>query len=71
MDTLEENYDISIDDYVMITFAACAKMIDAVGGVKLELSDDEHRQSTKFSSARSTRSWATTGRTISSAAAER
>ena len=35
MDTLEENYDISIDDYVMITFAACAKMIDAVGGVKL------------------------------------
>lgn len=41
MDTLEENYDISIDDYVMITFAACAKMIDAVGGVKLELSDDE------------------------------
>ncbi len=41
MDTLEENYDISIDDYVMITFAACAGMIDAVGGVELEISDKE------------------------------
>ncbi len=41
MDTLEENYDISIDDYVMITFAACAGMIDAVGGIELEISDKE------------------------------
>lgn len=41
MDTLEENYDVSIDDYVMITFAACAGMIDAVGGVELEISDRE------------------------------
>lgn len=41
MDTLEQNYDISIDDYVMITFAACAGMIDAVGGVELDISDRE------------------------------
>lgn len=41
MDTLEQNFDVHIDDYVMITFAACADMIDAVGGVEIELSDRE------------------------------
>ena len=41
MDTIEENFDVRIDDYVMITFAACAAMIDAVGGVELEISDRE------------------------------
>lgn len=41
MDTLESNYDIRVDDYVMITFAACAEMIDAVGGVELTISDEE------------------------------
>lgn len=41
MDTLESNYDVHIDDYVMITFAACAEMIDAVGGVELTISDEE------------------------------
>ena len=41
MDTIEENFDVHIDDYVMITFAACAAMIDAVGGVDLEISDRE------------------------------
>lgn len=41
MDTIEENFDVHIDDYVMITFAACAAMIDAVGGVELEISDRE------------------------------
>lgn len=41
MDTIEENFDVHIDDYVMITFATCAAMIDAVGGVELEISDRE------------------------------
>lgn len=41
MDTLESNYDVHIDDYVMITFSACAEMIDAVGGVELTISDEE------------------------------
>ena len=41
MDTIEENFDVHIDDYVMITFAVCAAMIDAVGGVELEISDRE------------------------------
>ena len=41
MDTIEANYHVRIDDYVLISFAACANMIDAVGGVELELSDSE------------------------------
>ena len=41
MDTLEFNYNVHIDDYVMITFSACAAMIDAVGGVELTISDEE------------------------------
>ncbi len=41
MDTIESNYGVRIDDYILISFAACANVIDAVGGVKLDLSDEE------------------------------
>ena len=41
MDTIESNYGVRIDDYVLISFAACANVIDAVGGVKLDLTDEE------------------------------
>ncbi|MGN0591875.1 MAG: LCP family protein, partial [Ruminococcus sp.] len=41
MDTIEANYRIKIDDYVIISFAACSAMIDAVGGVEITLSDQE------------------------------
>lgn len=41
MDTIESNYSIKIDDYVIVSFAACAAVIDAVGGVEITLSDDE------------------------------
>lgn len=41
MDTIESNYRIRIDDYVIISFEACAAVIDAVGGVEVTLSDDE------------------------------
>ena len=41
MDTIELNYGVRIDDYILISFAACANVIDAVGGVKLDLSDEE------------------------------
>lgn len=41
MDTIEQNFDVRIDDYVTITFEACAGMIDAVGGVELTISDEE------------------------------
>ncbi len=41
MDTIEYNYDVRIDDYVMLTFEACVDAIDAVGGVELTISDEE------------------------------
>lgn len=41
MDTIESNYRIKIDNYVIVTFAACAEVIDAVGGVEITMSDEE------------------------------
>lgn len=41
MDTIESNFQISVDDYVLFTFAACSDLIQAAGGVDLDLSDEE------------------------------
>lgn len=41
MDTLELNYQISIDDYCMVSFMGFAEIIDAFGGVEITLSDEE------------------------------
>lgn len=41
LDTLEYNFDVRIDDYVTISFPAFASIIDAFGGITLEVSDDE------------------------------
>ncbi len=41
MDTIESNFQVSVDDYVLFTFAACSDLIQAAGGVDLDLSDEE------------------------------
>ncbi|MBR0484406.1 MAG: LCP family protein [Oscillospiraceae bacterium] len=41
MDTLEQNYQVSIDDYCVVSFMGFASIIDAFGGVKINLSDAE------------------------------
>lgn len=41
MDTLEQNYQVSIDDYCVVSFMGFAGIIDAFGGVKISLSDAE------------------------------
>lgn len=41
MDTLEYNFDVSIDDYMAVTFSGFAGVIDAFGGVEITLSDAE------------------------------
>jgi LCP family protein required for cell wall assembly len=41
MDTIESNYQVQIDDYMVISFSACCAMVDAVGGVEITLSDEE------------------------------
>lgn len=41
MDTLELNYGVSIDDYVVVSFSGFAEIIDAFGGVEITMSDAE------------------------------
>ncbi len=41
MDTIEENLYIEIDDYVTVNFVSFANIVDAVGGVEIEISDNE------------------------------
>jgi LCP family protein required for cell wall assembly len=41
MDTLEMNFDISVDDYICVSFTGFAGIIDSFGGVKITLSDEE------------------------------
>ena len=41
MDTIEYNFDIAVDDYVYIDFLSFVDIVDAVGGIDLEISDEE------------------------------
>ena len=41
MDTIEENFYIEIDDYISINFTSFAGIVDAIGGVEIEISDEE------------------------------
>ena len=44
MDTIEQNYDVSVDDYVCVTFAGFAGIIDSFGGIEMTVSDAEAEQ---------------------------
>ena len=41
METLEENFDIKVNRYMLVNFQAFANLVDAVGGVELELTNEE------------------------------
>ncbi len=41
VETLEDNYDIGIDNYAAVDFDGMAEIIDLIGGVDMELSDAE------------------------------
>ena len=41
METVEENFDIPVNRYVLVNFEAFASLVDAVGGVDLELTTGE------------------------------
>ena len=41
METIEKNFDIPVHRYVLVNFEAFANVVDAVGGVDLELTADE------------------------------
>lgn len=44
MDTFEENFGVKVDDYIQVNFSAFAGIVDAVGGVKITLSDEEAQE---------------------------
>ena len=41
MDTIESNFRVKIDDYVCVNFISFANIVDAVGGLDLDVSDAE------------------------------
>lgn len=41
MDTIEKNFDIRVDKYVYIDFYSFVDIVDAVGGIELDISDEE------------------------------
>lgn len=41
MQTVEDNLEIEINRYILVNFQAFANLVDAVGGIKLELSNEE------------------------------
>lgn len=41
METIEANFDVSVNRYMQVNFQAFASLVDAVGGVDLELTNDE------------------------------
>lgn len=41
MQTVEKNFDIPVNRYVQVNFEAFANLVDAVGGVELDLSSEE------------------------------
>jgi len=41
METIEKNFDIPVNRYVLVNFEAFASLVDAVGGIELELTSEE------------------------------
>ena len=41
MDTIEYNFDIAVDDYIYIDFMSFVDIVNAVGGIDIEISDEE------------------------------
>ena len=44
INTLNKNLDLQLTDYVTVNFAGVAKIIDTLGGIKVNLTDDEVNQ---------------------------
>ncbi|SEL23169.1 LCP family protein [Ruminococcus albus] len=41
MDTIEYNFDISVDDYVYVDFFAFIDIVDSIGGLEIDITDEE------------------------------
>lgn len=45
---LNRNFDLDIQDYVTVDFRALADVVDLVGGIELEVTDDEAKEMNKY-----------------------
>ncbi len=41
MDTIEKNFNIKIDNYILVNFMSFAAIVDSVGGIDLSITDEE------------------------------
>ncbi|MGM9541327.1 MAG: LCP family protein [Candidatus Limivicinus sp.] len=41
IDTIEQNFGVPIDNYVMVNYLSVVDMVDAMGGIELEVTSDE------------------------------
>lgn len=44
MDTIEHNFGVQIDDYISVNFVSFSNIIDAVGGIEIDVSDAEAQE---------------------------
>ncbi|MDD6279576.1 MAG: LCP family protein [Oscillospiraceae bacterium] len=44
MQTIENNFGVRIDDYISVNFSSFAAIVDAVGGIEIEVSDSEAKE---------------------------
>lgn len=48
METVEKNFDIEVNRYMLVNFQAFANLVDAVGGVDLEVTNEEVQYINKY-----------------------
>ncbi|MDY4561778.1 MAG: LCP family protein [Peptostreptococcus porci] len=48
IDTIESNFEIDLDDVVLINFQSFISIIDAIGGVTVDVTEDEMAEMNKF-----------------------
>ena len=41
MDTIEYNFDVSVDDYVYVDFFSFIEIVDSIGGIEVNVTDEE------------------------------
>ena len=48
MKTLNQNFDLNIEDFVTVDFSSLPKVIDEVGGVEIDIKSDEFSETNKY-----------------------
>ena len=48
IDTIEKNFEVDIQDYATVNFYSFMDIVDALGGVKVEVQDSEIKEMNKF-----------------------